>query len=126
MILRKHYKVLLRTTQYHSSTTLYHKVLLQYFSVVLQSTTLVLLYYKVLLHTTPVLQNTTPYYKVLRQYTTQQFTPGATPYLFPKRSKIYAWSDPKFTPEATPRPNLAGSNTGLSSCLAGLLPLFFF
>ena len=53
--------VLLRTTNYYSSTTSYYKVLLQYYSV-LQSTT------PVLLRTTKNYSSTTPYYKVLVQY----------------------------------------------------------
>ena len=53
--------VLLRTTNYYSSTTSYYKALLQYYSV-LQSTT------PVLLRTTKNYSSTTPYYKVLVQY----------------------------------------------------------
>ena len=82
-VLLQCYSVLQSTTLYHSSTTLYYKVLLQYYSV-LQSTT-------------PVLC------KTLSKHQRQQFTPGAIPNLRPKRSKIYARSDPKFTPEATLR-----------------------
>ena len=83
-VLLQCYSVLQSTTLYYSSTTLYYKVLLQYYSV--------------LLSTTPVLC------KTLSKHQRQQFTPGAIPNLRPKRSKIYARSDPKFTPEATPRP----------------------
>ena len=93
-------EILLCTNKFYSvlSTTLYYKVLLQYYSV-LQSTTPVLLcttkYYSVVLQYHSVLQSTTPVLcKTLSKHQRQQFTPGAIPNLRPKRSKIYARSDP--------------------------------
>ena len=53
--------VLLRTTEYHSTTFLYYNVILQYYSV-LQSTT------PVLLRTTKYYSSTILYYNVLLQY----------------------------------------------------------
>ena len=66
-VLQRTTSVLLCTTKYYSSTTLYYKVLLQYYSV-LHSTTTLLQYYPVLQSTTPVLLCTTQYYNVLLQY----------------------------------------------------------
>ena len=81
-----HYKVLLCTTKYYSSTTLYYKVLLQYYYVLHSTTTYyssTTLYYKVLLQYYSILQSilcttkycssttlyyTVLYYKVLFQY----------------------------------------------------------